>query len=124
MGGLTLENKKMLSISIIILALSIIFSTIWIGQSLNQLIKTQISITQPIIEKALLTDKEAAEYLNISNVEFNNLLLNDQQEKREMTKAGIHVYSTYKFVPYLELNGKKLFSKDELDQWIKHNMSY
>ena len=124
MGGLNLEHKKVLSISIIILAFSIIFSTIWIGQSLSQLIKAQTTNAQPIIEKALLTNKEAADYLNISIEEFEKILQKDQEEKREMTKAGIHVYSTYKFIPYIEINNKKLFSKDELDQWIKHNMSY
>lgn len=113
-----MENKKLLPISIIILAVSIVFASIWIGHSLQGITKIQVSNTQVSKEKALLTEKEIAEYLNISVDEFKNILSRDIQEKSRLT-----IYPTYKFIPYIEINnGNKMFSKKELDEWIKFNM--
>ncbi|MCC5910105.1 MAG: hypothetical protein JJT76_06675 [Clostridiaceae bacterium] len=114
-----MENKRLLPLSIIILAISIIFSSIWIGQSLQKLSNAQATNTQPSIEKALLTDEEAAEYLGISINQFKDILIKDKNDKAKLTS-----YPTYRFIPYIELaNGNKLFSKEELDKWIKHHMN-
>ena len=51
-------------------------------------------------DRRYITDLEAAEYLNISIDEFNRIL---EKEKRE--KKGLTGYSTYRFIPYLEING-------------------
>lgn len=111
-----MENKKLLSISIIILAVSIVFSSIWIGHSLGKDIRIQTTNSQASTEKALLTEKEGAEYLNISIDEFKNILLKDTKER-----IGLQSYETYRFIPYVEINNKKMFSKKELDEWIKYN---
>jgi len=119
-----MENKKLLSISIsiIILAVSIVFGSIWIGYSLQKIMKvqvskTQVSDTQLLNEKALMTENESAEYLNISIDQFKDILSKDSQEK--VKEAS---YDTYKFVPYMTINnGNKMFSKKELDEWIKYN---
>ena len=62
MEDLILENKKLIPLYNFILALSNVFGSIWIGNSLNNAINTQINNK----EKALLTEKESSEYLNIS----------------------------------------------------------
>lgn len=112
-----MENKRLLPISIILLAISIVFGAIWIGNSLEKVIDIKASNSSISIEKALLTDKESAEYLSISLDEFNEILLKDSQQKTNLT-----IYPTYKFIPYIQINSsKKMFSKKELDEWIKYN---
>ncbi len=112
-----MENKKILPISIIALSISIVFGAIWIGQSIEKIIDIKTSGYNVSAEKALLTDAESAEYLNISLDEFNNILLKNSREKANLTS-----YDTYKFIPYIEINdNKKMFSKKELDEWIKYN---
>jgi len=113
-----LENKRLLSISVLILAASIVFGSIFIGRSIERIGKTQVCTTQVSKEKGLWTEKEASEYLNISIEEFNKILSKDTEEKRLLTS-----FPTYKYIPYAEIgNGKKMFSKKELDEWIKFNM--
>ena len=69
-------------------------------------------------EKALLTEDESAEYLNISIDELKNILQKDTEKK-----AGLSSYDTYAFIHYIDINhGKKMFNKKELDEWIKYNM--
>lgn len=112
-----MENKRLLSISIIVLSISIIFGAIWVGKSLEKITNTSVSGTPVITEKGLFTESESAEYLNISLDEFKNILLKDEKAKSQLTS-----YPTYKFIPYIELSdGKKMFSKKELDEWIKYN---
>lgn len=114
-----MENKRFLSISLIILAASIVFGSIWIGHSLQKFYKAQAGNTQVSQEKALMTEKESAEYLNISLDQFRSILIKDDEEK-----AGLGSYDTYRFVPYIKLeNGNKMFSRKELDEWIKYHMS-
>jgi len=108
-----LENKRLLPLSIIILAISVVLGSIWIGHSLEKAVTTQIPK-----EKALLTETESAEYLNISIEEFKNIILKDRQTKGELTS-----YPTYRFIPYIEISSTtKMFSKKELDKWIDYNM--
>ncbi|MBZ9687502.1 hypothetical protein G9F72_014315 [Clostridium estertheticum] len=70
-------------------------------------------------EKALLTEDESAEYLNISIDEFKNILLKDSEKK-----VGLSSYDTYEFIHYIDIShGKKMFNKKELDEWINYNIS-
>jgi hypothetical protein len=111
-----LENKKLLPISIIILSISIMFGAVWVGQSLIRVSNIQVSNSIVSTEKALLTDKESAEYLNISIDEFTDILSKDSKQKE-----GLTGYPTYEFIPYIEINGgKRMFVKEELDEWIKY----
>lgn len=97
--------------------MSIIFGAIWVGRSLEKVINSSVSALPVNTEKGLLTESESAEYLNISLDEFKDILLKDEE-----TKSKLNSYSTYRFIPYIELSsGKKLFSKKELDEWIKFN---
>lgn len=69
-------------------------------------------------DKALLTEDESAEYLNITIDEFKNILINDA-----VKKVGLSSYPAYSFINYIEISqGEKMFNKKELDKWIKFNM--
>lgn len=116
-----MDNKILLPISILILACSIIFGSIWIGHSIEKTAEVQ-KFNVESKEKALLTAKESADYLNISLEDFQGILASDDVEKKEMLNSGISNYPTYKYMPYIELSGKRLFGKKELDEWIKYNM--
>lgn len=117
-----MEMKRLFPISIIILAVSVVFSSVWIGQSIEKGTKAKISNTQTSFEKALLTEREAAEYLNISIDEFKNMLLKDNQDKEillkdSQEKGELMSFPTYKFIPHLEISdGNMMFSKKELDE--------
>lgn len=85
--------------------------------SLEKVTEVSVSGRPAIIEKGLFTEGETAEYLNISLDELKDILLRDMEAKAQMTS-----YPTYRFIPYIKLSdGKKLFSKKELDEWIKYN---
>lgn len=95
------------------------FGSVWIGHSLQKFYKEQAGNTQVSPEKALMTEKESAEYLNISLNQFGSILTKDDEEKTDLGS-----YDTYRFVPYIKLtNGNKMFSRKELDEWIKYHMS-
>lgn len=112
-----MKNEKFLPISIIVLALSIVFGSIWIGQAIKEVIDVQASNPHVSVEKALLTEEESAEYLNITLEEFKDILIKDNQHK-----ANLSVYPAYQFIPYIEISkGKKMFSRKELDEWVKYN---
>jgi hypothetical protein len=113
-----LDNKKLLPLSIIILAMSLVFGSLWIGHSIEKAVKSQIISKESFIEKALLTEEESAEYLNISITSFSRILENNIREKQELTS-----YPLYRFIPYIEVgNGEKRFNKKQLDEWINYNM--
>lgn len=106
-----MESKKLLPISIIILAVSITFGSIWIGLSLEKVIKAQA-----LQQKVLFTETESADYLSISINEFRNILLEENKSK----ELGNHDPSH--FLPYIKINGNILFSKNELNEWTNNNI--
>lgn len=70
-----------------------------------------------IKDKHILTEDECAEYLNITIDELKNILQKDSEKKAELTD-----YSNFAFISYIEIpNGKKMFNKKELDEWVKFN---
>lgn len=113
-----MKNNKLIPISIIILAISIFSGLMWVGYSIQEIASDGDNETNIEREKGLLTVVEASEYLSISVDELESILLKDST-----IKEGLRGYSTYRFIPFIEVNnGKKLFSKEELDKWISHNM--
>lgn len=95
-----MENNKLLPVSIIILAISITFGSIWIGLSLKELANQGIYVNSQ--ENDVLDFDEAAQYLKISNSELVTLIT----EKN----IGIH---------YVKINNKYIFSKEGLDRWLQ-----
>lgn len=115
-----MKNNKLLSISIIILAISIFSGCMWIGYSIQEIEKNEPNkSTLAFTEKGLLTELEASEYLSITVDQLRNILKKDSK-----IKQNLNSYDTYRFIPHIELdNGTKLFNKKELDEWIDYNMN-
>jgi hypothetical protein len=101
-----LEKNKLLPLSIIILAISIIFGSIWIGFSLKQAANKSISIGSKVDSQGsdILEFNEAAKYLKISESELLYLV--------EGRGSGIN---------YIKINNKYIFSKEGLDKWVQSN---
>lgn len=111
-----MKENKLLPVSIFILALSIFFSAFWIGYSMKSPNRSTNSISSETYSKALMTEKETAEYLNMTQKQFTDLLTYEEKQRQ-----GLNGYATYEFIPYIEIDGIKYFSKDEINKWIEYN---
>lgn len=67
-------------------------------------------------ERGLLSADEAATYLSMST----NVLMG-WMALEEIERNQLESYETYKYIPYIEFDGTKYFSKDQLDKWIEYN---
>lgn len=111
-----MENKKLLPISIIIFAMSVIFSSIWMEYSLKKAVNLQASIstiTSKSTDSKTLTLSQVAEYLNMPDEEVRAII---QTEKKKLDET--HSFSG-KMFPYFTINNKWYFYKDEIDEWLK-----
>ncbi len=105
------DNKNNIFCSMII-ALSIILGSSWIGYSLQ---KTTVS-EYAYLNKALITQKEAANYLSMNPEIFDKLILEDSIERSKYT-----VYDTYAYLPYVYINTDRYFNPELLDLWAEYN---
>lgn len=107
-----MENKNLISVSIIILAVSIIIGSIWIGNSLEKAVGSQEPISTSIDSK-VLTLSQVAEYLNMTEEEVNGIIKTETKKLEET-----HSFSG-KMFPYFTINNKQFFYQDEIDEWLK-----
>ncbi|GFP76617.1 hypothetical protein [Clostridium fungisolvens] len=107
-----MENKKLLLISIIMLSLSIVFGSIFIGYSISKSEKTQIS-TSPSIESNVLNLSQVAKYLDMSEGEVQGII---NTEKAALDQSKVF---TGMMFPYFTVNDKQYFYKNEIDEWLK-----
>lgn len=110
-----MKENRMLFVSITILALSVLFSGFWIGYAIRCSGKSADSFT--VDNKALMTMEETCCYLNFTEEQFNDILSYDKKHKE-----GLTAYNTYEFIPYIEIDGTKYFSKEQIDKWIEYNV--
>jgi hypothetical protein len=107
-----LENKKLFSISIIILSLSIVFGSVFMGYSLSKPEKPQIP-TSPSIDSNVLNLSQVAKYLDMSEGEIQGII---NIEKAALDQSKVF---TGMMFPYFTVNNKQYFYKNELDEWLK-----
>lgn len=108
-------SKYALPISIIILSIALIY----IGYQLGKVPAekgAQPAGIQENEEKGLLTMKETAEYLSISEKQLEELV-----KVQAFEKSQLESFDTYRFIPYIEIDKEKLFNKNQVDEWIKYN---
>lgn len=109
-----MENKKLLSISIIILAISVMLGSIWIGHSLERKVGLQTTTSaSTLTESKALTLSQVAQYLNMTEEEVRGII---QAEKKILDETG-SFYGT--MFPYFTINNKLYFYKDEIDEWLE-----
>ena len=109
-----MENKKLLPASIIILAMSVIFGSIWIGHSLRENVSLQTSTSTSVLTNSkVLTLSQVAQYLNMTEEEVSGIIQTEQKKLDET-----HTFMG-KMFPYFTINNKQYFYKDEIDEWLK-----
>lgn len=124
-----MKENKILTICVLTLSIAIIFGSVWIGNSIKSINKdtaneqtanNQTNLSQSLYSqphsKALMTEKEAAEYLNLSQDKFKELLYSEETRRKKLTS-----YDTFSFIPYLEIDGVKYFNKGHIDEWVEYN---
>jgi predicted HTH domain antitoxin len=109
-------NKYLISISLIMISLSIFYLGYQIRDFQNNVVEEEDNVTIPAIEKGLLTLEEAAEYLSMSIEMFEYVLIKHELERHQRSS-----YPTYEYIPYIEVQDQKFFSKSELNQWIQYS---
>lgn len=107
-----METKKLLTVSIIILAMSVILGSIWIGHSLEKNVSLQTS-NSTLTESKTLTLSQVAEYLNMTEEEVRGII---QTEKKMLDTT--HTFEG-KMFPYFTIDNKQYFYKNEIDEWLK-----
>lgn len=111
-----MNTNKLLPFSILALALCILFGSFFIGKSIENAAVAQVPV--PVqVERALLTQQECAEYLNITEDELKGLIAQQLYQKSQMSS-----YNPYQYLSFLEVDGKKMFSKNTLDMWINFSI--
>jgi len=94
-----MKNNKFLSLSVILLAISIIFGAFVISHSINNMSNKII-----LGEGYVLNLEETAKYLKIDKIDLIRLI----------SKEGSKI-------PYKQVGGKYLFDRRALDQWLLIN---
>ncbi len=110
-----MKGNKLLIISILILSVTIIFGSVWIGNSIKSTNK-QTSNHSLSSNKALLTVQEVAEYLNIPQDKLKKILYYEEIERQNYTSSII-----YRYLPYIEFDEVKYFMKEHIDEWLKYH---
>lgn len=116
-----MKDNKFLIITILILSISIFTGSVLISNSIKDTDEKVISNQHgdsTINNKGLITEVEAAEYLSLTHDHFKDLLSN-----LELKRSKESSYSTYTFIPFIQIDGTKYFSKEQLDEWVDYNIN-
>lgn len=109
-----MKNNIIILISTIILSLSIIFSAVYGSNMIHKtnLIALNDSSTS---QRLLMNSDQAAAYIGIS---VEDLISNIKREK--IGKYNLTSYDTYRFIPYLNIDGVMYFNKSALEKWVEY----
>ena len=115
-----MKGNNLVLVCVLIFSLSIIFGSVWIGNSLrsanegNNINQSALSLPS---NKALMTQKETAQYLSLPEDKFNALLSSD-----ELQRKGLSSYETYNFIPFVKVGGARYFQKEQVDKWVEYSV--
>ena len=102
-------------IGFFILGLSIVISAFILSNTSTE--SASIENNSHIINSTsdLMTITQLAEYLQINELALENIVLEDDSERAELSS-----YDTYRYIPYLLIDNQKRFIKAEIDEWLKY----
>lgn len=107
-------------VCILTLAVSILFGSIWIGNSIKNytinLNKSNNSSKGLLYNKALMTEEETSQYLNLQLDIFKKIVIQNDVARKQ---AGS--YEDFRYIPYITINGVRYFSKEHVDKWVENN---
>lgn len=111
-----MKNNNGIIAAAVILALAIIFMTAYIGNAIKDVARAEEG--SPDTSQALLMkDEEAAKYLGLAVENFRSVI-----KRQNVEKQGLTSYPTYRYIPFIEIDGIKYFNALELQQWVTYNM--
>ncbi|MGE6578501.1 helix-turn-helix domain-containing protein [Paenibacillus sp. FSL R5-0766] len=110
------KDSKLIVPSLII-GVSLILSSFVNSYFTSEQKSENLPTIQTSVNSTMLTKEDAAEYLRLSVSELDDIINKDIDRKQNTSS----VYDTYQFIPYANLNGKLIFTKTNLDQWIDYN---
>lgn len=114
-----MKDNKYLIITILILSISIFTGSLLIANSIrdtNEKANSNQHGDSIINNKGLITEAEASEYLSLTHDSFKDLISN-----MELQRAKESSYTTYTFIPFIQIDGIKYFSTKQLDEWVEYN---
>jgi hypothetical protein len=109
-----MKNNLIILISAIILSVSIIFSSVLLSYTINKVNLVEQNNSK-VSQSLLMNSDKAAEFIGIST---DTLISYIKREKTE--KYSLSSYETYKFIPYVQIDGIMYFSKSELAKWVEY----
>lgn len=101
------------------ISISIIIGCVLISNSIMKVNKdTNVNQLSYLLtnSKGLITEKEIAEYLNMSQEKFKSLMISEESQKSKMQG-----FDTYSFIPFIIIDRVKYFNKEQVDKWIEYN---
>lgn len=112
-----MKESKWTFLSALILSVSLIFSSVYVVNSLKSSKTSEKNTKSENINSILVSKEEAAQYLNISLKDFNKIL-----QDEAMAKAQVQVYDSNRFIAYVEINNTWYYSKAQIDKWIEYHL--
>jgi hypothetical protein len=105
-------EKYLLPIAIVILSTAVFFTGLQLGKAGGQ-----NGNLGPIhnIDKGLMSTEETANYLSLTVEELAAII-----RKQDIERTSLGSFDTYRFIPYITIEGEMYFSKYELEEWIKY----
>lgn len=106
-----MQNNKLLSISIIILALGMLLSSIYFGYSIQK--GSNIQVENAAVNSSVMNISEVANYLGMTEEEVQGII---NTEKNMLESRGSYTGIMF---PYFIVNDKLYFYKEQVDEWLK-----
>ncbi|MPM42959.1 hypothetical protein SDC9_89631 [bioreactor metagenome] len=106
-----MQNNKLLSISIIILAVGMFLSSIYFGYSIQK--GSNIQVENAAVNSSVMNISEVANYLGMTEEEVQGII---NTEKNMLESRGSYTGIMF---PYFIVNDKLYFYKEQVDEWLK-----
>lgn len=105
-------EKYLLPIAIVILSVAIVITGFQLGKSGGE---SRDYATINSIDKGLMSIEETASYLSLTVEELESII-----RKQDIERNTLESFETYRFIPYITMEGEMYFSKYQLEEWIKY----
>ncbi|GGM19063.1 hypothetical protein GCM10011351_01080 [Paraliobacillus quinghaiensis] len=103
-------------ISAVILGVALVISAFIFSNSISGAMSDINSLeTSTDSTPEVMTTTQLSEYLQINEQSIEYIIKIDGIEKSKLTS-----YDTYRFLPYLEIQGQVRFLKEEIDKWLEY----
>lgn len=105
-------EKYLLPGAIVILSAAIVFTGFQFGKA-GEL--SEGSMPSNYVNKGLMSIEDTASYISLSVEELKAII-----RKQDIERSSLEVHNTYRFIPYITIEGEMYFSKYQIEEWIKN----